>query len=118
MRFGHETIMLPLTCLLGINGFDFQTNDLAALEPNGWWACLVFPMASNIQFVFYRENPEDKDIVFKVLLNEQEATLPIPTDIAPYYRWSDFREYYLKKLDDYETLRRTSSSASPLPADR
>ena len=118
LRFGHETIMLPLTCLLGINGFDFQTNDLAALEPNGWWACLVFPMASNIQFVFYRENPEDKDIVFKVLLNEQEATLPIPTDIAPYYRWSDFREYYLKKLDDYETLRRTSSSASPVPADR
>ena len=118
LRFGHETIILPLTCLLGINGFDFQTNDLAALEPNGWWACLVFPMASNIQFVFYRENPEDKDIVFKVLLNEQEATLPIPTDIAPYYRWSDFREYYLKKLDDYETLRRTSSSASPLPADR
>ena len=118
LRFGHETIILPLTCLLGINGFDFQTNDLAALEPNGWWACLVFPMASNIQFVFYRENPEDKDIVFKVLLNEQEATLPIPTDIAPYYRWRDFREYYLKKLDDYETLRRTSSSASPLPADR
>ncbi len=118
LRFGHETIMLPLTCLLGINGFDFQTNDLAALEPNGWWACLVFPMASNIQLVFYRENPEDKDVVFKILLNEQEATLPIPTDIAPYYRWRDFREYYLKKLDDYETLRRTSSSASPLPADR
>ena len=105
LRFGHETIMLPLTCLLGINGFDFQTNDLAALEPNGWWACLVFPMASNIQFVFYRENPEDKDIVFKVLLNEQEATLPIPTDIAPYYRWRDFREYYLKKLDAYEATR-------------
>jgi hypothetical protein len=118
LRFGHETIMLPLTCLLGINGFDFQTNDLAALEPNGWWACLVFPMASNIQLVFYRENPDDKDVVFKILLNEQEATLPIPTDIAPYYRWRDFREYYLKKLDDYETLRRTSSSASPLPADR
>lgn len=105
LRFGHETIMLPLTCLLGINGFDFQTNDLVALEPNGWWACLVFPMASNIQLVFYRENPEDKDVVFKILLNEQEATLPIPTDIAPYYRWRDFREYYLKKLDAYEATR-------------
>ena len=96
LRFGHETIM---------NGFDFQTNDLAALEPNGWWACLVFPMASNIQLVFYRENPEDKDVIFKILLNEQEATLPIPTDIAPYYRWRDFREYYLKKLDAYEATR-------------
>ena len=118
LRFGHETIILPLVCLLGINGFDFKTMDLSDLEEHGWWACLVFPMASNIQFVFYRENLADKDVVFKVLLNEQEATLPIPTDMAPYYHWRDFREYYLKKLDDYETLRRTSSSASPLPADR
>ena len=127
LRFGHETVVLPLACLLGIiatphsqgeNGFDFQTADLAALEPNGWWACLVFPMASNIQLVFYRSSPADRDVVFRILLNEREATLPIPTDIAPYYHWRDFRDHYLKKLDDYETLRHTSSSASPLPADR
>ena len=105
LRFGHETVILPLICLLGINGFDFQTMDLSLLEGHGWWACLVFPMASNIQFVFYRENPADEDIIFKVLLNEQEATLPIPTDIAPYYHWRDFREYYLKKIDDYEASR-------------
>ena len=105
LRFGHETVILPLVCLLGINGFDFQTMDLSALENKGWWACLIFPMASNVQFVFYRENLADKDIVFKVLLNEQEATLPIPTDIAPYYHWRDFREYYLKKLDDYGATR-------------
>lgn len=105
LRFGHETIILPLVCLLGINGFDFQTSDLSALEGQGWWACLVFPMASNIQFVFYRENKDDKDILFKVLLNEQEATLPIPTDMAPYYHWRDFREYYLKMIDDYEARR-------------
>jgi hypothetical protein len=37
-----------------------------------------------------------------VLLNENEATLPLPSDLAPYYRWSDFRKYYLKKLDAYE----------------
>ena len=106
LRFGHETVILPLVCLLGINSFDFQTTDLSALEAKGWWACLIFPMASNIQFVFYREDLADKDIIFKVLLNEQEATLPIPTDIAPYYHWCDFREYYLKKLDDYEARRR------------
>ena len=102
LRFGHETIVLPLACLLGINGFDFETENLADLEAHGWWACLVFPMASNIQLVFYRESIDDKDVVFKVLLNEQEATLPIPTDIAPYYHWRDFREHYLKKIDDYE----------------
>ena len=106
LRFGHETIVLPLTCLLGINGFDYQTADLEELESHGWWACLVFPMASNIQFVFYRTDQLDRDVIFKVLLNEEEATLPIPTDIAPYYHWRDFREYYLRKLDKYEEERR------------
>ena len=101
LRFGHETIILPLTCLLGINGFDARLDDLELLEPYGWWACLVFPMASNIQFVFYRSDVNDRDIIFKVLLNEQEARLPLYTDMAPYYHWNDFRDYYLLKLDAY-----------------
>lgn len=105
LRFGHETIVLPLVCLLGLNGFDYQTANLEELESKGWWACLVLPMASNIQFVFYRENPQDEDVIFKMLLNENEATLPIPTDIAPYYHWRDFRKHYLRKLDEYEKTR-------------
>ena len=59
-------------------------------------------MGANVQFIFYRKNPKDQDVLFKVLLNEEEATLPIPTDCAPYYHWSDFREHYLKKLNDYQ----------------
>jgi hypothetical protein len=59
-------------------------------------------MGSNVQFIFYRRHPQDKDVLFKVLLNEQEATLPIFTDCAPYYRWRDFRRYCLRKLDRYE----------------
>ena len=106
LRYGHETVVLPLTCLLEMNGFNFQTDRLDLLEPNGWWACLVFPMASNIQFVFYRRDADDDDVVFKVLLNENEATLPLPTDIAPYYHWRDFRDYYLRKLDAYEVSAR------------
>lgn len=105
LRFGHETVVLPLACLLGINGFDLQTANLDELESSGWWAGLVFPMASNIQFVFYRQDFFDNDVVFKVLLNEQEATLPIETDIAPYYHWRDFRRYYLRKLADYDKVR-------------
>ena len=105
LRFGHETVLLPLVCLLGLNGFDFQTSHLEELETNGWWAGLVFPMASNIQFVFYRKNAHDSDVIFKVLLNEQEARLPIKTDIAPYYHWRDFRKHYLKMLDDYDKVK-------------
>ena len=102
LRFGHETVLLPLVCLLGLNSFDFVTDNLGELEANNWWACRVFPMGANIQFVFYRKNRHDTDVLFKVLLNEEEATLPLPTDHPPYYRWKDFREYYLKKLDNYK----------------
>jgi len=101
LRFGHETIILPLACLLDLNGYGLQIEDMEKLDVNGWINFEIFPMAANIQFVFYRKSKKDYDIIFKVLLNENEATLPLPTDIAPYYHWNDFREYYTKKLDAY-----------------
>lgn len=102
LRFGHETVLLPLVCLIGVNGFDYSTDNLDELESHGWWCSSVFPMASNLQVIFYRSNPKDKDILIKVLLNEVEATLPIPTDCAPYYHWIDFRQFCLKKLAAYK----------------
>ena len=105
LRFGHDTVLLPLVCLLGINGYDLQTSNLEEIETRGWWSSSVFPMGSNVQFIFYRSSPRDKDVLFKVLLNEQEARLPIRTDCAPYYHWRDFRRHYLKKLDQYEKRR-------------
>ena len=102
LRFGHETVLLPLVCLIGINGYDLKTTNLDEIEEKGWWCSSVFPMGSNLQFVFYRSNPQDKDVLFKVLLNEQEATLPIRSDCAPYYHWKDFRHYCLKKLEKYK----------------
>ena len=102
LRFGHETVLLPLVCLIGVNGYDLATDNLDELEAKGWWCSSVFPMASNLQFIFYRSNIKDKDILFKVLLNEEEGTLPIQTDCAPYYHWTDFRKYCLDKLAAYK----------------
>ena len=101
LRFGHETMVLPLACLLGLNGYDLSTSDLESLVGKGWINYKVFPMGANIQLVFFRRDAGDADVLVKVLLNEDEATLPVPTDCAPYYHWSDFKEYYLKKLDQY-----------------
>ena len=98
LRFGHETVLLPLVCLMGINGFDLATDNLDELEEKGWWCSEVFPMGANLQFVFYRSSPKDQDVLVKVLLNEQEATLPIATDCAPYYHWADVRHYCMGKL--------------------
>ena len=102
LRFGHDTVVLPLVCLLGINGYDLRSDKLEEIEGKKWWCSDIFPMAASLQFVFYRSSPKDKDILFKVLLNEQEARLPIHTDCAPYYHWRDFRRHYLKKIDNFE----------------
>ena len=100
LRYGHDTVLLPLVCLIGINGFDLATDNFDELEEKGWWCSDVFPMAANLQFIFYRSSPKDKDVLMKVLLNEKEATLPIATDCAPYYHWADVRSYCLGKLED------------------
>ena len=34
----------------------------------------------------------------KVLLNEHEALLPVKAVDGPYYRWTDLRRYYDRKL--------------------
>ena len=101
LRFGHETMVLPLVCLMGINGFDQKINDPEQLEQRGWVSYRVMPMACNVQMVFYRKSKDDDDILFKVLLNEDEATLPITTDVAPYYHWADARRFFLERLDSF-----------------
>lgn len=102
LRFGHETVLLPLVCLIGVNGYNLATDNLEELEEKGWWSSSVFPMGSNLQFIFYRSGIKDNDVLFKVLLNEEEATLPLQTDVAPYYHWNDFRQYCLDLLDKYK----------------
>lgn len=101
LRFGDETGIIPLVCLLDMNGYAMATDDLDSLDQKGWADFRISPMSANIQLIFYRANPQDDDVLLKVLLNEREATLPLPADHAPYYRWQDFRKYYLKKIDDY-----------------
>ncbi len=101
LRFGHETMVLPLACLLDVNGYGMETDDLEGLDSRGWVNYRIFPMGANLQFVFYRRGPDDPDVLVKVLLNEDEATLPIDTDVAPYYRWEDVRRYCLFKLASF-----------------
>ena len=101
MRFGHEVCVMPLACLMELDSCGRQVSDLEHLDQQ-WVNYRIFPMASNIQLVFYRPKKGKGDILVKALLNEKETTLPIPTDCAPYYKWKDLRAYYLKKLEAYK----------------
>lgn len=102
LRFGHETMVLPLVCLMNLNGYGQQIDRIDQIDRKGWANYRIFPMAANVQIVFYRRDAGDKDILIKVLLNEEEATLPIKTDAPPYYRWEEVRAYYLNMLNNYD----------------
>ena len=102
LRFGHDSNIMPLVSLMRINAFGLETNNLEQVERKGWLNYLAIPMAANLQLVFYRSNPQDEDVMVKVLLNENEVTLPVKTKTAPYYLWRDVRNYYLQELDAYQ----------------
>ena len=110
LRFGHDTCLGPLTVLMGINGADKDPEDPNEVKYyyQNWETC----KASNIQLIFYAPkkalnarhtaiNPSD--VLVKCLLNGEEATLPVPTGCSPYYKWSDFRNYYLNAIISFKS---------------
>ena len=100
LRFGHDTCIGPLTVLMGINGADQDPEDPYEVKNiyQNWQTC----KASNIQLVFYRGKKQTDDILVKCLLNGVEASLPVPTDHYPYYKWSDFRQFYKDRCSKVE----------------
>lgn len=94
LRFAHESDVLPLVCLLNINGYGNSRSSLDKIDDEGWDVYNVFPMACNVQFVFYKDAKRPKkNVLVKVLLNENEATLPIKAYKGPYYNWNEVRAY-------------------------
>ena len=102
LRFGHETCVLPLACLMELDSVNYSCDDLETLHER-WQDYNIIPKACNIQMVFYRPigttSNRPEDILVKVLFNEHEAQLPFTPVTGPYYRWSDLRRYYDRKLD-------------------
>ena len=95
LRFGHDTCLGPLTVLMGLNGADKDPEDPNEVKYiyQNWQT----GKASNLQLVFYRGKNGPDDILVKCLLNGAEATMPLPTDNFPYYRWADFKRVYTER---------------------
>lgn len=106
LRFGHEVCVMPLACLLELGSCGAKVENLEELD-RVWRNYNIFPMACNVQLIFYRpKKGKSGDILVKALLNEREQTLPVQTDSYPYYRWADLRAYYLKKLQDFDNINK------------
>lgn len=96
LRFAHAETLIPFSALLGIpqaSSRIAQPQQVAAT----WQDFRISPMAGNIQWIFYRN--ASKEIIVKVMLNEQEVFLPVPSDIQPYYHWENLYAYYKRIID-------------------
>jgi len=92
LRFGHDYTILPLMMILNLDGMGREARNADEIAD----ICRLqqVPMGANVHFVFYKNNAGD--VLFKVLHNGKEATLPVETEMWPYYSWNSFKEYYQK----------------------
>lgn len=89
LRFGHDSYIIPLLGLLGVEGASARvacTDEIA----KSWSIEKVSPMGANIQFIFFR-NPATEEIRVLVRHNEHEARLPL--EGGPYYPWEALKNY-------------------------
>ena len=98
LRFGHDSIVLPFTFVLGFPEATGATDDMENLHKT-FSIFRLIPMAANVQLVFFRKDGSD-DILVKFLMNENETSVPIKTDCYPYYHWSDVSTYYRNLIED------------------
>ena len=103
LRFGHDTIIMPLAALLELDNWGNAVDDLNTLAET-YPDYKLIPMASNIQIVFYKNKKSD-DVLVKFMLNERECKIPVNTDMAPYYHWKDVEQFYRAKLAKFDEIQ-------------
>ena len=93
LRFGHDYYLLAILATMNFNEIcaDQDYSDVDKLAES-WRAYQFVTMASNIQFVFYR-NKKSGDVLMRMLHNENDVTLPIASETAPFYKWEDVKSY-------------------------
>ncbi len=101
LRFGHDSAIMPLAGLLGLDGVGRRFKVGEAWK-NGHYMWEVVPMCTNLQMAFYRNRKGE--VLVKMLYNEKERTIAecfipgvsIPAPVTgPYYKWEDLRTYLI-----------------------
>lgn len=91
LRFGHDTNLYRLLTLMDADCIKSGHMDE------------ILPMAANLQMVFYK-NPQGKVLV-KLLHNERDITIPIPTVEGKYFEWEKLSEHVHTRLHHFRHLR-------------
>lgn len=94
LRFGHDGVIIGVLNAMGIGGWAERFGSYEEVEER--FRDFDVPMGSTLMFVFYRN--KGGDVLVKALLNEEEITLPLQSDKAPYYGWADVRKHWVEQL--------------------
>ena len=63
---------------------------------------MLVPMGASFQMVFYRN--KRGNVLVRTLINERDATLPIKSATAPFYRWEDMRKLFQKRMAEFDKV--------------
>lgn len=99
LRFGHDSNILRLMCLMKIHN---SANSIS--DPSEAWKIWqegsLSPMAANLQLIFYKNKKDN--VLVKILLNEHQTSIDEPslTNINGCYPWDELRDYLLKQTSE------------------
>ena len=97
LRFGHDSCIVPLLGLMKVDGCYGSTDDPHELY-KVYADYKISPMAANLQMIFFRD--KKGEVIVKFMLNEREVGIPVKTDMYPFYKWDDAREYFKNILNE------------------
>lgn len=103
LRYGHDTALFPLLCLMEVNDCEWSVSDLERVADK-WVAYDIVHMGSNLQLIFFKD--KKGTILVRALLNEKEATLPVEPYIDSkgrthkyFYEWNRVSAYYQERIE-------------------
>ena len=79
--------LLFLISAFGADGFDIIPENADAISAT--WYNFRSPMAATMYFVFCKGR--GGDVIFKLVINGDESTLPMEPVSCPWYRWDDMK---------------------------
>ena len=109
LRYGHDTALYPLLCLMEVNDCEFAPKDIEDLATK-WVNYDIVHMASNLQLIFFKD--KNGKILVRALLDEKEAKLPTERykdakgkEYPYFYEWDKLEKYYRDILAKWDKIK-------------
>ena len=109
LRYGHDTALYPLLCLMEVNDCEFAPKDIEDLATK-WVNYDIVHMGSNLQLIFFKD--KNGKILVRTLLDEKEAKLPTECykdakgkEYPYFYEWDKLEKYYRDILAKWDKIK-------------